>query len=159
MKKILLGLSCFSFLILTGCTSTTPKYKTEYTTKVTKDSKFVDVQVSDNYRGINVSIENLTNDVVEVDWNSSSVGGSSLFFSGQKYIDAGKPVPSTAIPPKGKIQKEIYRADGVSYSSGWSRASIKYPTTLVLKVINNEKSEYEVIELDELKIPLQETTN
>lgn len=152
MKKILLGLTCFSFLILTGCTSTT----TKYTSKITKDSKSVDVQVKASYDKINVSIENLTNDVIEVDWNSSNIGSSSLFFGGQKYIDAGKPVPSTAIPPKGKIEKDISRADQVTlYSWGWSTGSIKYPTTLVLKVIKNEKPEYEVIKLNELKISSQ----
>lgn len=147
MKRILLGLSCFSFFILTGCSSG-PRYKTEYSANVTKDSKLIDVKADSDYNSATLFIKNLTDDVIEVDWNSSSIGGSSLFFSGQKFVDAGKQVPSTAIPPKGTINKTIYKADEIYYSNGWRIEALKYPTSIVLKILNNGKSEYEVINLD-----------
>lgn len=154
MKKLLIILFCFICFILSGC-SNSSKYETKFTYKVIKDSNFISIIAEDTKNGINICIMNSTNDVIEIDWNSSNLGGSSIFMSGQKYADAGSILPSTVIPPYGYTTKFLTRANGVYFSEFWGEWKIKdieYPTTLILKIICNGKIEFEVIELNIYKI-------
>lgn len=156
IKKILLGLSCLFFLFFTACTSI--KTRTEYVNEYVVNSKMIDIIIlrSSTDRLI-VSIVNNTSNVIEIDWNSSSLSNSSLFMDGQKYSNAGKMVPSTPIPPKGEIIKDISRAQDVWFSeySGWNIKELDYPAEIIIKANSNNKSEYEVVKIYRYIIPLE----
>ena len=160
MKRFLFSLLVLGVLLIGGCTNI-PKYQYDYSYTVVKDNKNYNVDVVNyNERGVLVSVKNNTDDVIEIDWNGSNISGSNIFMGGQKYIDAGKPIPSTVIAPQGTVQKELYRADSVSYSSyGWSVGYMGYPVELILKVIVNGKAEFEVIRLNREVIMLDSVKN
>lgn len=77
---------------------------------------------SRKYKGVLLTVENATDDVVTVKWSASTIGfdglSHSVFLTGQKYIDAGRPMPDQVIAPKSKIETGVYPADNVHYVSG-----------------------------------------
>ncbi len=151
MKKTLYLLSIVLTLLFTGC-SNSPKTIKEFESKIIKTSSYANVEVKERYQGIILTLENKTDDVIEVDWNSSNLNGSNLFLEGQKYIDAGRAVPATVIAPYSKITKNVFSADNVYYSSGkyggWHQSEQQYPAKLVLKLTKNNKAEFIVVDLD-----------
>lgn len=157
MKKIIL--LCVSILLfVSGCSTATPTHRDEFTAIPIKDSPWVAVKIEKNYEGVSLKLENKTEEVLEIDWNSSSLDGSNLFLDGQKYIDAGKMIPNQAIAPFASIQRSVYKANSVYYSSYYKSwqidGDVNYPSKIVIKIINGNKSNFIVFDLNNKKIPL-----
>lgn len=112
-----------------------------------------------SFKGVQLRLENHTASVIELDWNSSNIGGSNLFLSGQKYIDAGKQVPNLVVSPDSVLEKDLYPSNAVGYyestryfipPSNWQIGYTNFPSELVLKVIKNNESKYIIVKLDKV---------
>lgn len=158
MKNLITTSLILSTMTIMGCTSI-PTHKEEFTATKIKDSNWININIESAYKGISVSLENKVEDVIEIDWNSSSLDGSNLFMDGQKYIDAGKQVPIQVIAPYSTIRRSLYKANTVYFSSGkyggWNLSDANYPSKLVIKAINGKKSQFIIYDLNKKMIPIK----
>lgn len=153
MKKVYgLILSLF-LLILAGCSAT--PVRTEVLSK-TQDIVKVEViqlkrtAVSPLDGGIQLSIENLTDKVLEIDWNSSSLDGDAIVISGQLFIQKNTLLPKTVIAPYSKTIKAVNKSTNiVSFMGNWEEHTLELPCKLVLHVTIDDKEEYVIINLIE----------
>lgn len=71
-------------------------------------------------QGISITIENLANSPVVINWDKSSISygnkTSGVFIYGQKFITAGTSITPLTLPAKGKKSIDIYPADNVSFN-------------------------------------------
>jgi hypothetical protein len=73
---------------------------------------------------IEVSVENNSNEPIELSWNESSFidfdrVAKGIFHVGVKYTDREQSMPNTIIPPLAKIEDAAIPASNVYYSDGW----------------------------------------
>ncbi len=154
MKKILFLFSTLIMLVLTGCSAT--PVRTEMLSKTENIIKVDVVQVkrtavSPLDGGVQLAIENLTGDVLEIDWNSSSLDGDSIITDGQYFSNKNTMRPSTVLAPYSKATKRINKVSNIDYSFGvWAEVGLDLPAKLVLHVkYNKDKEEYVIINLIE----------
>lgn len=76
--------------------------------------------------GITLTLKNQLDQPIEILWNETSIvmpDGTSekIIHSGVKYIDRGKEMPNTAIPPGAKIDDKLIPIENVEYRGryGW----------------------------------------
>lgn len=122
-------------------------------------------------KGINLELENLTNDVIVIKWNDSLVQLGEYsglpFFDGMKYIDAGRAsmLQNTVIPPLAKKEISVFLAN-VEYqkgdafnSSGWKDGYaplMDYKPLdglLCLRVEVNNQDKYYTFKLPRIELP------
>ena len=97
----------------------------------------------------NILLENKTKDIIEIDWNGSSINGSPVFLDGQKYIDAGKQISSTILAPESYVRRAIYQTNKVSLSFlHWKIGYLNYPVEIILKIVVNNKAEFMILKLE-----------
>lgn len=80
--------------------------------------------------GIGLSLYNKLDSSISIVWNDASIimpGGTSekIIHAGVKYIDEGRAMPNTLIPPKARILDNVVPIDNLVLSSnGWSESSL-----------------------------------
>lgn len=150
MKKILsliLGLMLF---ILGGCTARTIK-----TEMLSNTPNLVKIEVLPKVdfvgpKGVSLSIENLTDKVLAIDWNSSSLDGDSIVTDGQMLKNMNTLTPKTVIAPFSTTTKSINKTSNINFSMGqWSESDVIFPVKLVLSVTVDDKQEYIILNLSE----------
>jgi hypothetical protein len=126
MKKFSLLLSAISLTLIAGCAapppaSPPPQFATTITSE--KGSDLVKIDITPTWEqasifnaagisGFSANFKNNTNKVMRVIWEQSSIsyGGNShtLFITGQKYMEASKPMAPTVVPALGSMNKDIF---------------------------------------------------
>jgi hypothetical protein len=108
--------------------------------------------------GLNAVIKNNTNQILRIHWDKSSISynnsSHTIFLSGQKFIDATKPVPATVIPANGTDSKSLFSSQQPFYATagfvGWRIVPIQAKKiTLVLCVAAGDREDYYTIEVNE----------
>lgn len=171
MKKTVrsLVLLMFSLIILTSCVSTgvfdlsKEEVVSDNVVKVVGDG-LIETHTFMIYgfslvsnQGISITIENLSNEPVVVNWDKSSISygdkTSGVFISGQKYITAGTYITPLTLPARGKKSIDIIPADNVSYNDKKMDWEIKNmglgkneTLTLTLSYEHNEESKFITLE-------------
>lgn len=145
MKKIYILILGIVLMILCGCSSTTIR-----TELLSETDKIVKIQVQQEYleNGVTLVIENLTNEVLEIDWNSSSLDGDSVMISGQLYSQINTLLPKTVLAPYSKTIKSINKTS--NFDNFWvenGEKDLKLPAKLVLHVSVKDKKEYVIMNL------------
>jgi hypothetical protein len=91
------------------------------------------------YRYFSVHFENTTNKILKIIWEKSSLvyGGNSFlpFISGQKYINANRPMPPTIVPPNSTIKKTVYSSGQVYYNERYNSWSTHLIPTLDIQIV------------------------
>lgn len=154
MKKLFILVVSFITFILSGCSATPVRTK-----MLSKNENIIKVDVVQVKRtavspldgGIQLSIENLTNEVLEIDWNSSSLDGDSIVTGDQLVSQLNTMKPSTILAPYSKTTKRINKVSNIDYSFGvWAELGLELPAKLVLHIkYNKTKEDYVIIELIE----------
>lgn len=150
MKNLFLVVIClFSF----GCTTIQQEdgssEKRVPVVKTIEENELVDVTIiKAGATGIRLKVENKSEDYVEIVWDSSSIGSSKVFIAGQKFTDAGKPVPNSIIPPHTAVESNIWPADEIYYYRGWEHDEMSYPTKLIIKFKQDQEEVSTVLEVD-----------
>lgn len=159
MKRLLI---LFVAIILTSCISTTPENEPTATATVSPEQKpgleiaFNGVTWSQVWgkvygiEGVVVAFKNSGTNIARVVWEKSSViSGSSSnipFLDGMKYIDAGKPIPATMVPPGATIKRIVYSSSQPSYTSGkyggWSMKPLPLNVQIVFCIDDGGESYY-----------------
>lgn len=147
MKKIYILVLSIILMILCGCSSTLIK-----TELLSKENKIVKIDVQQEYleKGVTLIIGNLTNEVLEIDWNSSSLDGDSIIISGQLYNQRNTLLPKTVLAPYSQTVKSINKTSNID--DFWvenGEKELKLPAKLVLHVTVKDKKEYVIINLVE----------
>lgn len=149
MRKIFYTILVFVLVTFSGCTNA--PIKTELLTP--NDNVKIEVfhEGEDIFRqGIGLIIENLTSEVLEIDWNSSSLDGDSIIISGQLYSQVNTLLPKTVIAPYSKTTKSINKVSNID--NFWienGEKKLELPAKLVLHVTVKNKSEYVILNLVE----------
>ena len=133
MKKIILFFAIA--IIICGCASAPQKQTSVDLIGDSIEGVVVTVEQSIQYgdgfyqsshpdkttKGFLINIKNESSDIIKILWDNSSITDSTgthrIFISGQKYINANESLPPLIIPFNGKVQKEVYSADSVEWSS------------------------------------------
>jgi len=150
MKNLFLIVIClFSF----GCTNVQQEeVSSEKRTPVVKtieENYLVDVKIiKTGATSIRLKVENKSEDYVEIIWDSSTIGTSKVFIAGQKFTDAGNPVPNSIIPPHTAVESTIWPVDEIYYYRGWEHDEMSYPTKLVIKFKQDQEEVSTILELD-----------
>lgn len=154
MKKLMILLLGVILMVLSGCSAT--PVRTEVLSKTEQIVKVDIVQVkrtavSPLDGGIQLAIENLTGDVLEIDWNYSSLDGDTIITDGQYFSQKNTIRPSTILAPYSKTTKRINKVSNIDYSFGvWAEIGLELPAKLVLHIkYNKTKEDYVIINLIE----------
>ncbi len=145
MKKIYIFALSIILVILCGCSSS--HIKTEL---LSKTNEIVKIEVQQEYleSGVTLIIKNLTNEVLEIDWNSSSLDGDSIIISGQLYSQRNTLLPKTVLAPYSQTVKSINKTSNID--DFWvenGEKDIKLPAILVLHVTIKDREEYVIMNL------------
>lgn len=161
MKKALSGILATT-VIFASCTSLQPivgesKYSQE-SVEVIQNGYLVTwtpiyiMLEWQSVKGLQVELQNKSGNTIEINWSESSIAYKGqtygLFISGQKYVDAGKAVPNLTIPPNGRVNKDIYPSDNVSWAgnAGWRISAMpigkKDKVTLTIAIESEGKTQF-----------------
>ncbi|MGL5982728.1 MAG: hypothetical protein ACRCZR_05315 [Cetobacterium sp.] len=180
MKKILLVLIGSLLLFLLGCSSSEipnnwyypKKYVAKYTIKNTNNLKLKVEQIlidtklnmtsSSDYTkmtefpiGLKIKLKNTSSEVTEIIWSSSSINNSSIFGSGQKYIDAGRNTkPNSIISGNNIISESIYPSQSIYYDKNWKHRELNIPSEVILKIKQGSKEGFFVIDIKSYNVIL-----
>lgn len=150
MKKLMGIILITILLFISGCSGT--PIRTEY---LTNNKNLVKIEVVQDKvgifdTGVSLIIENMTNEVLEIDWNSSSLDGDSIIISGQLFNQRNTLLPKTVLAPYSKAVKSINKTTNID--DFWGEAeekALKLPAKLVLHIAIRDKEEYMIINLIE----------
>lgn len=150
MKRLFYVILTLVIFLLGGCSNT--PIRTELLTNNKNLVKIEVVQEKSGLldKGIGLIIENLTNEVLEIDWNSSSLDGDSVIISGQLYSQRNTLLPKTVLAPHSKTTKSINKTSNIDdfWVEGGEKA-LELPAKLVLHVTVKDKEEYVILNLIE----------
>jgi PBP1b-binding outer membrane lipoprotein LpoB len=156
MRKLFVLMVGFILLVLSGCSAT--PVRTQVLSKTENIVKVDVVQVkrtaiSPLDGGVQLSIENLTNEVVEIDWNSSSLDGDSIVTDGQLFSQLNTMKPKTVIAPYSKAVKVVNKTSNIVIGGPYTASgqyTLELPAKLVLHITyNGNKEDYVIIDLIE----------
>lgn len=181
MKKILLFIClCVNFLFV-GCSNVEvenqnyyyykdfiPKYEIENSLNLSLiiESLKIDTEIyfpdHRNYTtayqkptGVELSLKNTSSEVTEIVWASSSLDGSPLFVTGQRYIDAGKTSkPNTIFGKNSTIEERIYPSKNIYFNKEWKKLDLKIPSELILKIKQGKKEGFYIIKINSYETSL-----
>ncbi len=103
---------------------------------------------------VNLTIQNASADPVIVRWRDSSIvyekDSHKVFLSGQRFTDAGEPMPDQRIGPGATIKVTVYPADNLHFTSGKEGDLIIFPiqsneiSCRIFVVVQGEERPYTV---------------
>lgn len=150
MKRLFYVILTLFLFLLGGCSNIPVRIEL-----LTNNKKLVKIEVIQEKsglldNGIGLIIENLTNEVLEIDWNSSSLDGDSVIISGQLYSQRNTLLPKTVLAPHSKTTKSINKISNIDdfWVEGEEKA-LELPAKLVLHVTVKDKEEYVILNLIE----------
>ncbi len=134
MKKRLLVLFMgILSLFMVGCTGTIVRPENTYL----KKSSMAKVEVTGiRFNEATIEIENITDDFIEVVWDSTNINNQPIGFENQLIKDVRYKKSNTSIAPKNKEKFIVYIAK-----------AIKYPAKLNLKLQQGQRYDYISTEL------------
>ena len=145
MKKIYFLVLGIILMTLCGCSSVPVR-----TELLSQTDKIVKIEVMQDFLecGVTLSIENLTDEVLEIDWNSSSLDGDSVIISGQLYNQRNTLLPKTVLAPYSKTLKSINKTSNIN--NFWvenGEKDLEFPAKLVLHISVKNKEGYVIMNL------------
>lgn len=155
MKKIVMFLLGLVLMIFSGCAGTPVRMETlSKTEKIIKIDNVVQVKrgpTSPFDAGVQFTIENLTGEVLEIDWNSSSLDGDTIITDGQYFHQKNSVKLNTVLAPYSKTTKRINKTSNIDYSFGvWAELGLELPAKLVLRIkYNKTQEDYVIVNLIE----------
>lgn len=166
MKSVFCKLALFAALCMSvmSCATTPPSPPPEFKTEIQseKGSNIATLEAKAVWQratllgqggisGFSIKFTNNTDRIIRVVWEKSSIsyndGSYTLFISGQKYIEASKPMAPSVIPAKGSMEKDVFSSEQPSFTTGqyggWSMNPIRTSkAVLVLCIESGDIEEY-----------------
>lgn len=107
-------------------------------------SKLASVEVlALDARLIELKIINTTDDVIEIDWNGSSIDGEKLLVRGlTRYEEPNGDVSNSVIAPYDEIKKKVCSVSQIYWDWDYKLNRITVPAKIVIKLKNSSKNEY-----------------
>jgi hypothetical protein len=162
MKKIIAAL--FIVASLTSCLSVENTPPPNFTSTITSenDTGLAEIAITTEWQsksffawaegisGFELNVKNNSDKIIKLVWESSSLSynGNSYtpFITGQKYIEASRPMNATVIPAKGNFNIDLFSSGQPYYScgtygSGWMMNPINSPSVIILLCIQSGTAE------------------